>query len=150
MNHLRSAFEKHLSRLNRLGVVMLGEDKEEDIQSITLEDNQLFIQNINAQQKFNNRILIIYITLICILFAVGIFLVFHNLNSPDRIGIIFGGTFLSLLGVIERLRRLWREKSFADITLIVLKELPPKESLRVIEILYWNSIRKQRSKRLDN
>jgi hypothetical protein len=53
-----------------------------------------------------------------------------------------GGTFLSLLTVVEKIRRIWREKVFLDVVLTVSRELSPKETIKVIETIYWNCIRK--------
>jgi len=143
MKRLRSAYEQYLTRIERLNKIQLGTDaNKKKSRPITEEDNQYFIKLLDKQLKFNLNIVIIYITMLCVLFGIGVFLVFYYLNSPRVIGLIFGGTFFSLLTVIEKLRRLWHEKSIIDISLTVIQELPPKETAKVIEILYWNSIRK--------
>ena len=92
----------------------------------------------------NKNIMIVYIAMLCIVFGIDVYLIFRFLNSPNAMGIIFGGTFLSLLTVIDRLRRIWKEKSIMEMILVLLDGLPKEQIATVIETLYWNGIRKSK------
>jgi hypothetical protein len=106
------------------------------------QDHDLFIKIIREQIKFNKNLLITFLSMLFILFGISVFLVFNNLNSPQTIGYIFGGSFLGILAILDKLRRLWREKSVMDMTLILIKKLSPQKSLKIIDTLYWSLIRK--------
>ena len=139
MKRLRSAFEQYLSEIGRLKPVQLGPKEK---RQITQEHSDFLMKFLDRQLSFNKNLVILYVVLLIIVFAISVFLVFYFLNSPKIIGMVFGGSCLGILAILDRLRRRWREKSVMDLAFIVVRELPPKETVKVIETLYWNSIRK--------
>ena len=141
MKQVQSIYKKYLKRIGRIQEISLGAYEP---QTITREDNQFFTKLLEKQLNFNRNVIIVYISMLCVLFGIGVLLIFYHLNSPEKIGLIFGGTFLSLLTIIEKLRRLWRDKSIMDITLNIAQGLPPEQTAQVIEALYFNSVRKSK------
>ena len=142
MNRLQSTFEEYLKHINRLDHIHLGDENK--FRYLKVNDNKALSELINNRLKFAHKLIIIYVSMICILFCFGIFLLFYYLNSPNKIAIIFGGTFLSMLAISDRLRRLWHEKNTLDIIWILVQDLPPEQIATVIEILYWNMFQKSR------
>ena len=141
MKNLKSIFEKYLERTDRLKDLKLGES---DSRVIASEDNKFLAQLLEKQSIFNKNIIIVYIVMLCLLFSIGVYLVFRFIDSPNTMGIIFGGTFLSLLAIVDRLRKIWKEKSIMDMILILIDGLPKEQIAAVIETLYWNDIRKSK------
>jgi len=139
VKRLRLVFEKYLSQIGRLEPIKLGSGGKRPIKK---EDSEFFMRILLQELRFNKNLIILYVSLLFALFGISIFFVFYHFTSHETGGIIFSGYFLSILIIVDRLRRLWHEKSVMDMVLIVVKELPPQEIVRVIETLYWNSIRK--------
>jgi hypothetical protein len=140
MKRLQSVFEGYLQKIGRLAPEDLGNEP----QSVTENDKKNIVEQLSKEFAFNQKIIVVYIVMLFLLFGVGIFIVLYYLNSPKAIGAVWGGTFLSLLGIVERLRRLWREKSIMDVTLSVIQDLPPEETVKMIELFYWSFIRQKR------
>ena len=141
MDRIRAAYKNYLSRMNRLQEVNLGSSDKPH--SVTEEDNQFLSSLLQKELNFNRKLVLIFVTMLLVLFGMGLFLTIYFIHSPKTIGIVFGGTFLSLLAIIEKLHRLWEEKSKMDITLSLAQNLPPAETVKVIETLYWNMIREK-------
>jgi hypothetical protein len=97
----------------------------------------LLMESLNKRYRFNTSVIVIAIILLCILFGIGVTLIFYYRDLPSAMGAVFGGTFLSLLSIIHWLYKLWREKSFMDISLGILEGLPPEKAAEFISTLYW-------------
>ncbi|MGH8548826.1 MAG: hypothetical protein ACRERU_09550 [Methylococcales bacterium] len=132
MKRLETSLTDFLRLLGRLDDIKLGAD-EHQVNQPTEEDITRLKTRVCENSKFNRTILILYIVSVCVLYVLGVFLVFHFIDSPDVIGVVFGGTFLSLIGVTERLYRVWREKTIIDVMLTIIDDLPPSEAIKSIE-----------------
>jgi cell division protein FtsW (lipid II flippase) len=87
---------------------------------------------------FNKNMVWVVMAMFCILFFVGILLVFNFLHSPEKMALVFGGTFLSLVTVVTGLQKLWHEKTIIDLLLTLLPDITPAESIKLIEILSYS------------
>lgn len=141
MKKLTNIFEKYLERIDRLKTIPLGEHHS---RKITQDDNSFLNHLLDVQTRFNKNLLIIYVLLLCIIFIIGVILVFYFISSPAKIGVVFGGTFLSLLAVVDRLGRIWKEKNIIDMTLILVNNMPPDQTAAVIQTLYYSTQKKGR------
>lgn len=141
MKQLKEIYEEYLKGIEKLDeVIVLGSRGDQmEAKSSDLIDNQsrMLTERLNKRFKFNNAIIILAIVLLCILFAIGVSLVFYYRNSPSVMGGVFGGTFLALLSIIGWLHKLWKEKSLMDISLWALEGLPPEKAAEHINTLYW-------------
>lgn len=138
MNDVKSIFQKYLKDTQLLQLEQLG--SEQKAVKVTEKEGNLLKDNLTAQMKFNNNIVVISIVLLCIIFLTGIFFVFYYRNSPSTIGVVFGGTFLSLLAIVTRLRKIWLEKSLMDVSLSVINDLPPEDAAKFIQTIYYNML----------
>ncbi len=141
MKNLEFVLSDFLKQLGRIEDIKLGDKKSEPYQPSEADTKRL-TEKLNDQSVFNRRILVIYLISICILYAIGIFMVFYFLDSPNKMGVVFGGSFLGLIVVNDRLYRTWREKTLIDVVLTLVKGLPPAEGVKAIESIYWARIRR--------
>ncbi len=151
MKQLKEIYKDYLKRIGRLDEeVCLGprtDKKDVKDKGTIIRQSRFLSERLNNRFRFNNKIIILAVVLLCILFAVGVILVFYYRDSPSVMGGIFGGTFLSLLSIIGWLHKLWKEKSLMDISLSILEGLPPEKASDCISTLYW--ILRSPSKRKD-
>src|SRR5262249_55820925 len=125
MKRLQSALEDYLRLIEQQEGAHLGEKAKREE---TASDNEHFVTWLDETLKFNKAIIVVAIVLLCILFGMGMFLVYTLRASPRGIVIVSGGSFLSFLVVIRWLRQLWIEKSMMDISMYAAREMPPKEA----------------------
>jgi uncharacterized protein YqhQ len=134
-------YEVYLKGIGKLeeAIVLGSPGDQKGLKSSDEIDRQsrILTESLDKRFKFNNNIIILAILLLCILFAIGVFLVFFYRNSPSVMGGVFGGTFLALLSIIKWLHKLWKEKSLMDISLCILEGLPPEKAAESISTLYW-------------
>jgi hypothetical protein len=83
----------------------IGEVESEDV---LIYQSGLLRQRLDLHFQFNNRIIILAMVLLCILFAVGVYLTIHYRDEPPVMGGIFAGTFISLLSIVKRKRK-WKK-----------------------------------------
>lgn len=140
MKRVKVLYKNYLQHLNRIDDIPLGECKLEEI---TKKDHQLLSQLLAKSLKSNRILIITYFLLICILLTILIVLIFLCIDSSGKLPYILGGTCLSAIAVLERLKKLWQEKILIDMTLTLSKELSPKETVRAIEALYWGNFMKK-------
>lgn len=142
MNKLKSIYQSFLEDNSLLELEKLGSDEKKVAPSKNASLN--LKSNILKQSKFNNNIVIVSIVLLCIIFGLGIFFAIYYRDNPTTIGVIFGGTFLSLLAIVSRLRRIWLEKSLMDVSLSVLEDLPPQDAAKFIQTIYYNMLENEK------
>jgi uncharacterized protein with PQ loop repeat len=141
---LKEIYKHYLQRIGRLDEeVCLGPRMDKKVvedKDTVIQQSRLLSETLNNRFRFNNKIIIIAVVLLCILFAVGVILVFYYRDSPSVMGGVFGGTFLSLLSIISRLHKLWKEKNLMDITIGMLEGLPPEKAAEFISTIYWKQV----------
>jgi len=137
MKRLETIFEDYLRLIGQQEGPDLGEKPKE----VTAAANQHFAALLDEHLKFNKGIIVVAVALLCILFGVGMFLVYTLRTSPKGIVTISGGSFLSFLLVIRWLRRLWIEKSMIDVMIFVARDMPPKEAAKFLTGFYFKMLR---------
>jgi hypothetical protein len=140
MKRLQSVYDDYLKRIERLAEVQLGAPKA---RAVAEADSRFFRELLDRRVKSSQRLVMLCIILLFVLFGAGVAVMLYYLNSPSGVGISLGVTFFSLLSVVEKLRRIWHEKTLMEVTLTVLREMPPPEAAKFIETLYWSAIRKK-------
>lgn len=145
MKQLKKVVEEYLERIGRLQEVQLGLGGK---QSVKKEDNILLSQLLSKQVKSNEYILILAILLLCVTYLIASFFLLSHRDDASTTKIVSGSAFLLILEIVRRLRQLWIEKNVLDISLIMLRQLPPDQAANFINVLYWTFIRRS-SKRME-
>lgn len=144
MKKLQSAFEEYLNLIGQQGGSDLGGETRPEV---TAHDNERFAGLLDEHLKFNKGLIVVAVTLLCVLFVMGMFLVYTLRASPRSIVIISGGSFLSFLIIIRWLRQLWIEKSMMDILLYAARDMPPKEAAKFLTGFYFKMLHPDRGAR---
>jgi hypothetical protein len=132
------AFESYLERIDRMSKVGLGPKEK---RAANAEDSRFLTYALERELQFNKRMIILFLALLLIGFGIALFGVYYSFHSAQPASAILGAFFLFMLGILERLRRLWRDKHLMDITLLMTKELTPPEAAKTVETMYWNILR---------
>lgn len=131
--------EYYIKETGQLKPVMLGsEDKPRAVQK---DEQDRLKDNLQKRLKSNDLILTIAIILLCVIFVIGVFFVIYYKDNPKTIGVVFGGTFLSLLTIVLQLRKIWLDKNILDVSLNVIENLQPEDAADFIKTLYWNLLK---------
>lgn len=138
MKKITAIVEHFLKETRQLDFIQLGGEETEI--EVTTKQINTFKETLSKSKRFNKNIILFAIILLGITFLIGIFFVFYHRDNPRTIGLLFGGTFLSLLVIITQLRKLWLNKSLMDLSLSVIQDLPPKEAAKFVETIYWNTL----------
>lgn len=140
-------FESYLNKLGDLKPVQLGKHgKIPPISEDVLEKSGAsFKELLLSQIKFNNGIILTAVIGLVIIFIIDIYFIFYYRDDLKALAFLFGGTFLSLIGVIRWLRKLWMDKTVMDVTLGVIQDLPPEVAMQHIQVTYWRIIRGEKS-----
>ncbi|MEK6280195.1 MAG: hypothetical protein AABN95_07545 [Acidobacteriota bacterium] len=138
MKQLSGILEDYLSSIDRFGELGLGERPRRVVKK---NDNQHLAKALDQRLKFNKHFVVVILMFLCILFVVATsFLFFYRHDVKVFYG-VFGALLLSNFGIIKWLRQLWWEMNTMDISLYVLRELPPEEAAAFISRLYWDFVR---------
>lgn len=130
MKNLQISFENYLEALGKIGEIPLGE--QEDIK----EHSNQFLTSLKQKKSFNSVIFISMFIVLFVLFGASIFLVIYHRDNPSLIGTIMGGTFLSIIAIVAKLRQLWFEKFIIDNASVVLQNFSPERAAEFILHLY--------------
>lgn len=135
-----SLFEDYLNEFDLLELKTLGGTRQATTETKVPDRraNELFASRLLQQAKLNNTIIILAVMMLFILFATGVYLILLYQNDVKTIGVIFGGTFLSLLGIVGWLRKLWIDKNLLDMSVGIIDQLSPSEAAKYIETMYLN------------
>ena len=103
-------------------------------------ETQHLLDQLEKQSRVNNRIVACITILYFLIFALAAALVIYHRDSPTIITTILGGSLLSLLGIIQGLSKLWRDKNAMDMLRTILPNLAPDEAVKVIQSIYFASM----------
>jgi O-antigen/teichoic acid export membrane protein len=98
---------------------------------------------LEKQQRFNNGILLTAITMVGIVFLLGIGVILLYRHNLTAVSVAFGGNLFSLLVTVAWIRRLWIEKGIFDLARLAAEELPPKEAIELASVMYWRVLKKE-------
>ncbi len=98
-------------------------------------------RSLREDAKSTDRIVVAAVVLLCCLFVAGLGLVVYYRNSPEHAAVLFGGgTFVSLLGIVAWLRKLWFDKRTMDLLLVLVQSMSPADAARVLTAFYFGAL----------
>lgn len=138
-------FASYLARAGRLEEIPLGDDEGEVEAPVTItqKESDEFSSRFAAQQKLQSTMIVVHLVMLCAIFIVGIVGAILLLRLPGLSGGVLGGTLALLLAVVARLHRIWIDKAMIDLAGSIVRDLPPEEAVRLIEVIYWNAVRRR-------
>ncbi len=80
-------------------------------------------EDLNKISLRNGKIFWVVLSMVLLLFILALLLVGFNQDKPDKIKIIFGITGVSIMGLIYYMTKIWKEKNYIDMTLILVRTL---------------------------
>jgi hypothetical protein len=92
-------------------------------------------EDLRAVMKSDAKYFNLCVGLILLLFLGAVILVLTNLNSPERITVVFGVTGISFAALLKQMTGLWREKAHSEIAYTLASKLPPEDLKAVIILL---------------
>jgi alkylhydroperoxidase family enzyme len=98
-------------------------------------------RRLREDAKSTDRIIVVAVVLLCCLFFAGLGLVFYYRDSPGHVAAMFGGgSFLSLLGIVGWLRKLWFDKRTMDLLLVLVQSMSPADAAKVLATFYFGAL----------
>jgi hypothetical protein len=134
----RTIFHAYLKQVGQLQPVKLGEKAA--LGHPTEEDNRALEERIVSASRSTRSMIGVMTGMLIVVFALGIFLILSAAGSIGAVASLSAGTLWILLVIVERLRRLWIERSVLDLAWASVREWPPENVLALVEILYWHSL----------
>ncbi|MBK9949656.1 MAG: hypothetical protein IPP12_21105 [Nitrospira sp.] len=134
MAKLHTILEKFLKDAGSLKSPQLGDEVPLRNQEV---DKVAFIEVLSKERGFNRGIIIALVGLHVVLFVVGIGFAAYYRDSPPTIGVILGGSILSLLAITKSLQQVWREKTIMDVLLTSVPNLSGESIVKIIESIYY-------------
>jgi hypothetical protein len=122
-----------------------GKADQASIKKITSAEQERLHQIIEAQQRFNNRILLFAVVMVGLVFLLGVGFAALHRDNPTALGVAFGGNLFSLLVTVGWIRRFWIEKGLLDLARLATEEMAPEQAIELAMIIYWRLL-KHRSK----
>jgi hypothetical protein len=102
-------------------------------------------RSLREDARTTDRIVVVAVVLLCCLFVAGIGLVVYYRNSPEHLEVLFGGgTFVSLLGIVGWLRKLWFDKRTMDLLLVLVQSMSPADAAKVLTAFYFGALSPKR------
>ncbi len=89
-------------------------------------------------EQSRETLLIILIVLLSLMFGLCLALALWAVSLDRLLDWQFGLAIAVLLGIVGSFRKIWIDQHRMQIVLLLLPELPPKDIVKVIQILYWS------------
>jgi hypothetical protein len=145
MKRLQQALRDFLGGLGLTTGVPFGGKVDQVIKKITPAEKDRLRQIIDGQQRFNNRILLVAVVMVGLVFLLGVGFAALHRDNPTTLGVAFGGNLFALLVTVGWIRKLWIEKGLLDLARLATEEMAPEQAIELAMIIYW-SLLNQRSK----
>lgn len=107
----------------------------EEISRPATEKDQLR-EDLNNISKRNGTIFWVILIIIILLFALSLLFIAMNQDEPDKIKLIFGITGISVMGLIYYMVKIWKEKNYIDMTLILVRTLKEETVFSILNALH--------------
>lgn len=149
MKHLQSILSDFLDKTGGKSPIVLGKHEENlQAQVISERDKEYLIQKLEEAARKGDTMVLTMTVMLITLFLVGLLFAFYYRDSPTTLGVIFGGTFLSLTTIFLELKRLWREKTAFDMLIGLLPSMSVSEAMKAVRSVYYLNLleKKHRSK----
>lgn len=140
MHNITNIYEKFLKENHRFEKIKAG--GSEGVIPATETSKSQLINNLLIQNKFNNILILVIMAMFIVIFGIGIYFSLYYRNDPKTMGVVFGGSFLSLLVIIRGLQNLWKQKSTMDMLLTIVPNMTPDKAVEIIEMLYYANKKK--------
>jgi hypothetical protein len=144
VTNAKETFQRFLKRIGQLEDVRLG--GRPATARVTEEDNQYLKGCIQSARDSTKWMLGVMIGMLIVVFCIGVFFVIQAVSSIGALVAISAGMLVTLLAIIERLRRLWVEQAILNLTWASVREWPPENVLALVELLYWHSLSPSRKR----
>ena len=135
MKGLDDILENTLRKANAFLPAALG---EEAAFSFSSEDKKQLLSQLRLQVKFHNKLVVAIVVMHFLLFALAVVLAVYNRTRPYVVTTLLGGSVLGLMVIIRSLVNLLKTKGAMDFMLVTLPNLSPKESIKLIQSLYFH------------
>ncbi len=134
---MQSLLEDFLKENDAIEPAKLGgkSKKEREVDPVRVA---ALVTELKAKVQSSNRLANLIVGIYLLLIIICLFLGIKFQDEPDTLKYIFGGSFLSLLPVIKSLQGLWKTKSAADMLVVLLPDMTPKEAVKAIQSIYFN------------
>ena len=93
-------------------------------------------EDLNNISKRNGTIFWVILIIIILLFALSLLFIAMNQDEPDKIKLIFGITGISVMGLIYYMVKIWKEKNYIDMTLILVRTLKEETVFSILNALH--------------
>jgi len=105
------------------------------VAAVNDDQKNLLVNNLIRENQFNKSLIVVITAMFVVLFGVAIFFCFYYRNSPQTMGIIFGGSFLGIMGIMKALQGVWEKKCKMDMLLTIIPNISAEQVVVVIETL---------------
>jgi hypothetical protein len=98
-------------------------------------------RSLREDAKKTDGIIVVAVVLLCCLFAAGLALGIYYRASPQNVAVLFGGgTFVSMLGIVGWLRKLWFDKRTMDLLLALTQSMKPDDAAKALTSFYFGAL----------
>ncbi len=140
MKDLRQGIEEFLQTAGVLEFRTLGSTQKPRRQA-SKEDEARLARALSEARDFQRKIQWLCVVLLCLVFAVQFGFLIYGLVTRNLLSGAAGSVALVLVPTIWRLRRLGMDSVLTEFIRLILRELPPGETAKIIEVAYWGLIR---------
>jgi hypothetical protein len=130
VKELRRVLARHAVGSPTLGVGEGRRKQADDLQDLRSDLNRISARNLTFFW--------ICFGALCILFAASGVILVKYIGEPKRLESIYAVTGLSILGIVAQMVKLWKEKTSADLILVLVRRLQPQDMRGILEILLKN------------
>jgi hypothetical protein len=139
MANIGTIASEYLQRVDKLRPRALGGKAETEVRVPSQADSEWLYRQLEKQSHANNTTFYVLFALIGLLvlliIALVVFLPQERLQLFLQVA--FGG---SIMGLLNLMRKIWREKTAADFLLAIIPSSDPSEVLRIVEIVYFSKV----------
>jgi len=136
MESVKQIFKDFLENAGKLELIKLGSEETSRAPKAGKIENVKFTDRLKTKRTANNSIIILAVTMLFIVFLLGVFFAFYYRDKMNVMGGAFAVLLLLLTGIIRQLRSLWLEKTLMDVSIALMDDLPPEEGLKFIQVVY--------------
>lgn len=136
MKAFTSTLSDFLHEIGYLNAVPLG-SKAQGTRIPTEADGKRLRDRLASLEKASAQLLRLYVTLICVLYAIGttILVLLHASAGANVAAAV--GTIAASVPIIGMLRGVWRERMAIGLAIALIEGLPTAEALDAIRSIYF-------------
>jgi hypothetical protein len=135
------SIQTYIREIGEIGPKKLGDPTAlPSPESLTAAQSSLE-RSLREDAKKTDRIIVVAVLLLCCLFAAGLALGIYYRDSPQNVAILFGGgAFVSMLGIVGWLRKLWFDKRTMDLLLSLTQSMKPDDAAKALTSFYFGAL----------